>query len=133
MLEHIGTHNIVACEAQENILKAIITDENHLYFNGYLAHNYQQRAWIYASQEEDEKAIVCLQKALAYAIATDNADKKSTVSHFTCPLLNHMEYDPKNVYRTGETAYVDDFYKFIKRKQFQKLHNREDFQKHFNS
>ena len=73
-----------------------------------------------------------LQKALEYATAADDSDRENTVYRFTSPFLNQLEYNPDNFWRTGGTKYVEDFYEAIKRSPFDKLYDREDFQKHFN-
>ena len=132
ILDHIGNDDMAACEAQEQILNSIITDGNYLYYNDYLAHNYRKRAAIYTSNGEYEKAICHLQKALEYATAADDSDRENTVYRFTSPFLNQLEYNPDNFWRTGGTKYVEDFYEAIKRSPFDKLCDREDFQKHFN-
>ena len=132
ILTHIGNSELTSCETQEQILNALIPDKNYLYYNGYLYQNYCSRARIYISQGDDASAIACLQKALEYAIASDNADIRNTVYRFTSPFFDHVEYNPDNFYRTGGGPDVDDFYEMIRNKPFDKLHSREDFQKHFN-
>ena len=132
ILDHIGNDNLEACEAQEKILNAIITDGNYLYYNDYLVHNYRKRAAIYTSTGEYEKAICHLQKALEYATAADDSDRENTVYRFTCPFLNQLEYNPDDFWRTGRTKYVEDFYEAIKRAPFDKLHSKEDFKQLFN-
>ncbi|MBQ8566776.1 MAG: helix-turn-helix transcriptional regulator [Clostridia bacterium] len=132
ILNHIGDGNLEACEAQEKIINAIITDGNYLYYNGYLAHNYRKRAAIYTSNGEYEKAVCHLQKALEYAIAADDSDRENTVYRFTTPFLNQLEFNPDDFWRTGGTKYVQDFYEAIKGTPFDKLHSREDFKHLFN-
>ncbi len=132
ILNHIGDSDMIACEAQEKIIQAIIPDGNYLFYNDYLAHNYQSRARIYVTQGNYEMAIECLQKSLEYAVASDEADKKHTVYRFTSPFLNYYEYDTDNLWRTGGCKYVEAFYETIKCAPFDQLQGREDFQKHFN-
>ncbi|MBR6742045.1 MAG: helix-turn-helix transcriptional regulator [Clostridia bacterium] len=132
ILDHIGIGNFEACEAQEKILNAIITDGNYLYFNDHLARNYRKRAAIYTSNGEYERAICCLKKALEYAIAADDADKENTVYRFTSPYLDQLEYNPDDFCRTGCTKCVEDFYEAIKRTPFDKLHSMTDFKQIFN-
>ena len=132
ILTHIGNDNIISCEAQEQILNALIPDKNYLHYSGYLYYNYCKRAKIYVEKGDYESAVQCLQKSLEYAIANDNADKKNTTYRFTSPFFDHCEYNPDNFYRTGGSSQVEDFYEYIKDKPFDKLHNREDFKKHFN-
>ena len=90
------------------------------------------QAAIYTSNEEYEKAICHLQKALEYATAADDSDKENTVYRFTSPFLNQLEYNPDDFWRTGRTKYVEDFYEAIKRAPFDKLHSKEDFKQLFN-
>jgi len=131
ILNHIGNDNLEACEAQEKILDAIITDGNYLYYNDYLADNYRKRAAIFTLNGEYEKAIRYLRKSLEYAKAADDSDRENTVYRFTAPFLNQLEYNPDSFWRTGGTKYVENFYKAIKCSPFDKLHDREDFQKYF--
>ncbi len=132
ILSHIGNDDIISCEAQEQILNALIPDKNYLYYSGYLYFNYCKRAKIYAENGEYESAVQCLQKSLEYAIANDNADKKNTTYRFTSPFFDHCEYNPDNFFRTGDSSQVEDFYETIKCKPFDKLHEREGFKQLFN-
>ena len=133
ILNHIGNDDLESCKAQEMILNAIITDGNYLYYNGYLAHNFQNRAEIYTSSGDYETAVCYLQKALEYAIAADDSDKENTDYIFTSTFLNQLEYNPDGFWRTGGTKYVEDFYEAIKCSPFDKLHGREDFKQLFNN
>ena len=132
ILDHIGDNDLEACEAQEKILSAIITDGNYLYYNGHLAHNYRKRAAIYTSNGKYEKAIGTLQKALEYATAADDSNRENTVYRFTSPFLNQLEYNPDDFWRTSGAKYVEAFYEAIKCSPFERLYDREDFQKYFN-
>ena len=132
ILNHIGNYDMIACEAQEQILNALIPDGNYLYYNCFLADIYRSRARIYTSEEKYETAVQCLQKSLEYATAYDKFIKENTVYHFTSPFFNQVEHNTDDLCRTGTTTQVEDFYEFIKRDPFDKLHDREDFQKLFN-
>lgn len=132
ILNHIDSNDMISCEAQEQILNALIPDKNYLYYSGYLYFNYCTRARIYVDKGDYESAVQCLQKSLEYAIANDNADKKNTTYRFTSPFFDHCEYDPDTFYRTGNSSLVKAFYERIKRKPFDKLHGREDFKQLFN-
>ena len=132
ILNHIDSEDMISCEAQEQILNALIPDKNYLYDSGYLYFNYCTRARIYVDKGDYESAVQCLQKALEYAIENDNADKKNTTYRFTSPFFDHCEYEPDNFYRTGDSSEVKSFYERIKCKPFDKLHDREDFKQLFN-
>ncbi|MBQ3013346.1 MAG: helix-turn-helix domain-containing protein [Clostridia bacterium] len=131
MLNHIGNYDMLACEAQEQILNVLIPDRNYFYYNCFLSDNYRRRAAIYTTNGQYEAAIQCLQNALEYATAYDKFIEENTTYHFTSPFFDQVECNTKDICRTGTTTQVEDFYEFIKRSPFDKLHEREDFQKHF--
>ena len=132
MLNHIGYYDMLACEAQEQILNALIPDRNYFYYNCFLADNYRRRAYIYTSDGQYETAVHCLQKSLEYAKAYDRFVEENTTYYFTSPFFDQVECNTDNICRTGTTTQVEDFYEDIKRKPFDKLHNREDFKQLFN-
>ena len=131
ILNHVGNCDMPACEAQEQILNALIPDKNYLYYNCFLADNYRIRAAIYTANEEYETAIQCLQKSLEYATAYDKCMEENTIYHFTSPFFDQIEWNTAKICRTGTTTQAEDFYESIKRNPFDKLHDREDFQRHF--
>lgn len=131
ILNHIGTRDMIACEAQEKILNALIPDGNYFYYNYFLADNYLKRAIIYASSEQYEAAVKCLEKSLEYAKAYDKFIDETTVYSFTSPFFDQIEWHTDNLCRTGTTTQTEDLYERIKRSPFDKLHGREDFQKLF--
>ena len=131
MLNHIGNYDMLACEAQEQILNALIPDRNYFYYNCFLADNYRRRASIYTSKGQYETAVQCLQKSLEYATAYDKFMEENTTYHFTSPFFDQVEWNTDNICKTGTTTQVEDLYEFIKRNPFDKLHGRKDFQKLF--
>lgn len=128
MLIHIGNYDMATCIAQEKILNALISDENYLNFNCFLADNYFSRAKIYASDGQYETAVCCLKKSLEHALAYDKFINENMERHFTSQFLNQVECNPKNMWRTGETSLTENFYRSIKHAPFDKLHGREDFE-----
>lgn len=131
ILNHIDDCNMLACEAQEQILNALIPDRNYFYYNCFLADNYRRRAAIYTTNEQYDAAVQCLQKSLEYAIAYDEFIEKNTTYYFTSPFFDQVECNTNNICRTGTTTQKEDFYEYIQRKPFDRLHDREDFKKHF--
>ncbi len=131
ILSHVGNYDMLACEAQEQILNALIPDGNYLYYNCFLADNYRRRASIYTSDGQYETAVQCLKKSFEYAIAYDKFMEENTTYRFTSPFFNQIERNTDNIFRTGTTTQVEDFYEFIKRNPFDKLHHRKDFQEYF--
>ncbi len=132
ILNHIGNYDMTACEAQEQILNALIPDKNYLYYNCFLADNYRRRAAIYTDNGKYEIAIQCLKKSLDYAKAYDKFIVENTIYHFTSPFFDQVECNTENICRTGATTQVEDFYELIKRKPFDKLRDRKDFKTLFN-
>ena len=63
ILNHIGTNDMLSCEAQEQILNALIPDKNYFYYNCFLADNYRRRAAIYTINGQHEAEIQYLQNS----------------------------------------------------------------------
>lgn len=127
ILNHIGNRDMLACEAQEKILNALIPDQNYLYYHCFLADNYRRRASLYVSSGQNEAAVACLQKSLEYALAYDRFISETKTYRFTSPFFDQVEYDTADICRTGTATQVDDFYKAIEQPCFDPLRNREDF------
>ena len=127
ILNHIGNNDFLACEAQEEILKALIPDENYLYYNCILADNYRRRASLYVGGGELEIAVKCLEKSLDYAKAYDKFLNENTTYCFTSPFFDQIEGKTQDICRTGTTTQVEDFYELIKGTSFDVIRDREDF------
>lgn len=131
ILNHIDNGDMLACEAQEKILNALIPDKNYLHYHCFLADNYRRRASMYTADGRYDTAVQCLQKSLEHAAAYDKCVEGQTAYSYTSPFFDHLEWAPENMVKTGMTTQVEDFYEYIKRSPFDQLHGREDFQTYF--
>ena len=131
LLNHVGNTSLLACEAQEQILNALIPDSNYLYYHCFLADNYRQRAAFYTATEQYETAVQCLQKSFEHAVAYDKFSGENTVYSYTSPFFDQVEYNTENLCKTGTSSMEEDFYAYVRRAPFTQLHDREDFQKYF--
>jgi hypothetical protein len=131
LLNHIGTGDLLACEAQEKIINALIPDGNYLRYHYFLADLYGERAKIYTSEGEYETAVNCLKKSLDHAVAYDVLVAEDTTYYFTTPFLDHVPFHRDDVWKTGTGTTKEEFYEYIKRKPFDRLRDREDFQQLF--
>ncbi len=127
ILNQIGEGTMEACVAQEQIIHALIPDENYLYYNCFLAENYLCRARIFAGKQKPEKAIEALKKARRYAVAYDNFMLNNTVYHFTSPFFDKVEHNTADICRSGTTTQEEDFIDALGRPAFDSLRDREDF------
>ena len=128
ILNQIGNGSMNACIAQEQIIRALIPDENFLYYNCFLASNYLCRARIFVRNQDHEKAVEALNKAKTYAAAYDHFIATNTVYHFTSPFLNKVEFNTLDICRSGTTTQEEDFMEALGRPIFDPLRSREDFQ-----
>lgn len=115
------------CVAQEQIIRALIPDGNYLYENCYLANNYLARACTYARNHQFEDAIEALKKAKKYAEDFDTFMNGPEVYRYTCPFFKKVEYNHQEIYRTGATTMVEDFYEALEKPIFDGLRVRKDF------
>jgi len=127
LLNQIVNDTIEACLAQEQIIHALIPDENYLYYNAFLAENYLCRARIYTQKNEPEKAIEALKTARSYAVAYDEFMKNNTVYYFTSPFFNKVRYNTADICRSGSTTQEEDLLEAMGRTAFDPLRDREDF------
>ena len=134
ILNHMDYNNnsIEVCNAQEQIIRALIPDGNYLFYHGFLADIYRMRAILLTRDGKEDKAVEMLKTSLDHATAYDKFIKENTIYHYTSPFFNQIEYNTENMCRSGTTTQVEDFYEYIKGKPFDKLHDREDFKHLFN-
>lgn len=117
-----------ACVAQEKIIQAMIPDGNYFYENCYLADNYLARARIYARNNQPEEAIEALKRAKQYAVAFDAFMNGPQEYRYTSPFFHKVKLQLKDIYRSGASTMMEDFYEALGRKVFDSLREREDFQ-----
>ena len=131
LLNHIGTGDLLACEAQEKIINALIPDGNYLRYHYFLADLYGERAKIYTSEGEYETAVNCLKKSLDHAVAFDALIAEDTTYYFTTPFLDHVPFHRDDLWKSETGTMTEEFYEYIKRKPFEQLRDREDFRQLF--
>lgn len=133
ILNHMDYYNnsLEVCNAQEKIIQALIPDGNYLYYHVFLTDIYRMKAKLLARDGKENEAVEMLKISLGHAEAYDKFVEENTIYHYTSPFFDQIEYNTENICKTGTTTQVEDFYEYLKGKPFDKLHDREDFQKYF--
>ena len=115
-----------ALEAEEQILRTVIDDDN---FNGFNVNMYlikERKAEISANNGNFDEAICFLKQAKKYAVEYDKVNENRN-SKFTCLLLDRYEEDYTD--SRIESPLVDSWKKeVLENTAFDVLREREDFQ-----
>lgn len=124
-------HTPVPCEealnAEETIIKAVITDGNYQHFHINLYFIYLERARIAMRKADHETAMQALSIAYNHAVAFEQM-YDGGIETYTCPILDSYTEDHSNRRKTDWTL-VDSFKNYDANHQiFDPLRNREDFQ-----
>lgn len=127
ILNHIGNYDLLACEAQEKILQALIPDGNYLYYHFFLADNYLRKAFLLTLNSNYDEAVKMLRISHSHAVEYDKFMRENTAYHHTSPFFSEVEFNTANICRTGTTTKEEDFFEAIKRAHFDPLRDREDF------
>ena len=127
ILNFIGNNSLLSCNAQEEILKALIPDENYLHYHYFLAEIYLGRARLYTSDGNFDRAIGMLETAHHHAVKYDKFMNENIVYHFSSPFFDKVKINPSDICRTGTTSEEDAFFEALKQKSFDPLRNYEKF------
>ena len=126
-----GKHDLPSIRAAEAVIKTIIGDGNYLYHHDDLMHNYIWQAMCLVREKRFDEAIEALKISYEHAVlfvqVLDQA--KKTPLSYTCPVLNRLQFDGNDMTWSGTTTLTEDFFEYLTWKQFDALHDREDFQK----
>ena len=135
MLEHaltdilnlIGNGSMIACLAQEQIITALISDGNYMYYHCFLADSNLSKAMLYVKENDIDNAIKALVIAHEHAVKYDEFITNNRTYHFTSPFFDEVEYDTANICRTGTTTQEQDFYEALSRESFDAIRDEERF------
>ena len=124
-----GKHDLASIKAAEAIIKIIISDENYLYHNDTLMHNYIWQAMCLTRKKRFDEAISALKTSHKYAVSYMDMLKKAKQKPlpYTCPILNKLTFDGNDMSVSGTTTLVEGFKEYLTWKQFDPLRDREDF------
>lgn len=112
--------------AEEAVIKAIITDENYQHFDISLSLLYEERAKLAMADGNHDEAVQALTIALKHAVAFDEM-AESGVEHYTCPLLSGHTEDHSADRREDDWSMTDDVRNCAANSIFDPLRNRDDF------
>ena len=127
LLNLIGNGSDPACDAQEQILKILIPDDNFLYYHVFLSELYRNRARFRINGGNFDLAVQMLKQAFYHASEYDKFINGDITQRFTCPFFDHVEYNVHDVCKTGTTTKTEDLLNSIKQPLFEPLYSREDF------
>ncbi len=126
ILNQIGCGTLNACIAQEQVLRALIPDENYMYYHCFMADNYLARARLLVKSDPDDAA-AALRQARRHAIAYDTFLRENTVYRMSSPFFDKLENNTADLCRSGTTTQEEDFWHALRRPVFDPLRDREDF------
>ena len=127
LLNLIGCGSDPACDAQEQILKTMIPDENYLYYYCFFTDLYRSRARFRINDGNYDTAVQMLRLAFVHASEYDEVISSNTVYRFTGPFFDNMEHNVRDICKSNTTTYVEDLLDTLKRAPFDPLREREDF------
>jgi hypothetical protein len=124
-----GKHDLPSIRAAESIIKTIIADGNYLYHNDTLMHNQIWQAMCLTRDKRYDEAISALRESYRYAAAymevLEQAKKEAVP--YTCPVLNRLHFDGKDMSVSGTTTLAEGFKEYLTWKHFDALRERDDF------
>lgn len=127
LLNLIGAGSDLSCDAQEQIIKILIPDNNYLYYHTFLADIYRSRARFRMNDGNPDLAVQMLRKAFYHAGEYDKSVSGNEMCSFTSPFFDRVEYNTCDICKTGTTTQVEDMLDAIKQPLFEPLYGREDF------
>lgn len=127
LLNLIGWNSRLACDAQRQILKVMISDENYSYYNCILAENYLAEARFMLNEKSCDSAMEMLKKAFYYAEEYDKCESGEFVT-YTCPFFSKLKFETKGICRSGMGTQVEDIKeRLMNSPWYEPLRDREDF------
>lgn len=121
---------MAAIDAEESIIKSVITDGNYQHFYLTLSILYEERAKLAMGEENYDKAMDALSSALKYAIQFDAMEKEG-VEKYTCTILSEYTEDHRDD-RKEDWSMTDDIKEYAKGSIFNPIRDRDDFKALFN-
>lgn len=123
--EYTDTPCMEAMDAEESIIKAIITDENYQHFHITLSLIYQERAKIAMRKGDHDGAVNALSIAMKHAEEFDRMDE-SGKEQYTCPVLRGYTEDHTDD-RKEDWSMIGDVKNCTEGSIFAPLRDRTDF------
>jgi len=120
--------NEYTCVAAEEIIKAMIPDENYCSYHYEMAHIQFRKAEIETKNGNLNAAMQLLKKAVYNAKEYDLLDSIVPGEYtFTAPLFNKLTIDSREWCHTGSATLVDDIKEMCARKSFDAIRNHKDY------
>ena len=117
------------CQAAEGVLKAMIPDGNYFSYHFEMSYIQFRKAELAIKADEENDAIKCLQKSVYHAKEYDLVSRVAPREYtFSAPLFDRLTYDSREWCHTGTTTLLEDIQEMCKRKSFDPIRSRKDFQ-----
>lgn len=121
--EMVQYNNLDSLQVAENIINAIFSDGNYLYYYGNLMFLYYRRAELLVEKNLYDEAVEALRKSLQYTKDHKSLEGKRILP-FTVPIFNKLTYNTNKII---EFNLIEGFHMSIKTKEFDALRDRSDF------
>ncbi|MCH5273200.1 MAG: helix-turn-helix transcriptional regulator [Lachnospiraceae bacterium] len=133
LLNLLGNDSDLACDAQEQILKVLIPDQNYLYYHCFLSELYRKRALFRVRDGNSGVAVQMLKKAVYHADEYDKIFSHSGMYRFTSPFFDRVEYNTEDICKSGSTTQAEDLFETLKNSAFDPIRERGNFKDLFKS
>ena len=124
-----GHRDLTAIKVAETIIKAVIDDENYLWFHYTLMHNYIWQAECLTIEKQYDEAISALKKSHQHAVKFEKMYEQGKVEElpYTCTILNKLTHNSNDISWSGTSTLTKDFKGYLTWKGYDVLRNRDDF------
>lgn len=120
------------CIAAEEIIKAMIPDENYCHYHYEMAHIQFRKAEMEAKENHLNEAVSLLKKSIYHAKEYDLIDSISPGEYtFTAPLFSKLTVDSRKWCHTGGTTLLDDIKEMCNRNSFDPIRNHKEYMELF--
>ncbi len=125
--EYVPEPDTEAMNAEETVIKTVISDGNYQHFHIILCLLERERAKIAIKNGEADGAMDSLTKAMTHAVEFENVLARG-IEEYTCPVLSGYIEDRSDA-RKDEWDLIEDMKEYMEKSVFDPLRNREDFLK----
>ena len=123
--EYVPDPNTEAMNAEEAVIKTVISDGNYQHFHIFLCLIERERAKIAIKNGDADGAMDSLTKAMTHAVEFENVLARG-IEKYTCPVLSGYIEDRSDA-RKEEWDLIEDTKEDMGKSVFDPLRNREDF------
>ena len=116
---------VEAMDAEETVIKSVITDENYQHFHSILSSIYEERARIAMRNGDPDAAVSALNYAMKHAKSFEEMQENG-IEQYTCPVLSGYKEDHRDDRREEVWSLTNTVREYIEMNIFDPLRSRQD-------